>query len=119
MEAPFRRNTIHHGEFLVAWTRTANPFHDLGRPAAVFCALCLGNLVLIENWEQGRTKPKIWPWMLILMAACVAIGSSRWYGAVLIGALGFAILDLISVKLGKDIRHCLADAMLLTPLLFR
>ncbi len=107
------------GVFLVAWTRTANPFHDLGMPAAFFCALCLGNLVLIENWEQGRAKPKIWPWMSILMVACVAIGSSRWYGAVLIGAVGLSALDLFSAKLDGHVRHILADAMLLTPLLFR
>jgi hypothetical protein len=107
------------GVFLVAWTRTANPFHLLGKPAAVFCALCLGNLVLMENWEHGRTKPRIWLWMTILMVVCGVTGDSRWYGAVLVSACGLVILDLFSARIRHEIRHFLADAMLLTPLLFR
>jgi hypothetical protein len=107
------------GIFLVDWTRTASPARLLAFPAAVFCGLCLGNLALQENWERYRPTPRIWLPMAILIAACVALGNSRWYAAVAVSASGLAVLNFRGVKLEGNLRHILADAALLSPLLFR
>jgi hypothetical protein len=108
------------GVFLVEWIRTADPARTLTRPAAVFCALCFGNLILIESWEQGwLAAPRVWMLMPILIAACAVLGDTRWYLAVSASAFGLAILDLSGGRMDATVRHVLADALLLTPLLFK
>ena len=107
------------GIFLVAWTGTVNPWRVLGEPAVAFCALCLGNMMLIEWWEQGRFSARGWIWMLLLAALCTLPGHERWYAAVAAAALGLAAVDLCGGKLSQDARPLLADMLLFTPLLFR
>lgn len=107
------------GIFLVAWTLKPEPWQVLGLPAAAFGALCLGNLEFIERWEHGRSTAHGWIWMLLLCALCVLLGGSRWYFAVGISAAGLAALDRQRNLLSDDARHVLADAVLLTPLIFR
>jgi hypothetical protein len=107
------------GVFLVAWTSGSQPWRTLGWPAAVFSALCLCNLALIENWEQHRSTVRGWIWPLLLAVVCLGfVNSSRWFGAVAAGAAGLAILDFMKARLSPDARRVLADLVLLTPLLF-
>ena len=107
------------GVFLAAWTQTPRAWSILGWPAAAFCALCLGNLVSIERWEQGVATRGEWLWMTLLASLCAAGGYSRWYAGVALGAAAVAVLDFRSEKLSDNARRVLADAALLTPLLFR
>jgi hypothetical protein len=115
------------GIFLVAWTQTPNAWPVLGWPAAVFCALCLGNLLLIEGWEDswengwedGQSSARGWLWMLLLASGCLLRADLKWYAAVAGSAIGLALLDFRSRQLPEDARRVLADAVLLTPLLFR
>ncbi len=107
------------GIFLVAWTRSAHPWQTLGWPAAAFCAVCLGNITLVETWERGVANQRIWLWLLLIAAACAAFGDSRWYASVALSGVALALLDLRSQAISQDARRVLADAVLLTPLLFR
>jgi hypothetical protein len=107
------------GIFLVAWTGTVNPWPVLGEPALAFCALCLGNMMLIEWWEQGRFTARGWVWMVLLASLCALPGQARWYAAVAAAAIGLAAVDLYGGKLSRDARALLADMLLFTPLLFR
>jgi hypothetical protein len=106
------------GVFLVAWTGTASPVQSLGWPAAAFCALCFGNLVIIENWERNRRiKRRAGIWLSLLAVACIAAGHSRWYFAVAASAAGLAALILPGENISRNARRVLADAVLLIPLL--
>jgi hypothetical protein len=105
------------GVFLVAWTRTPKPWQSLSGPAVAFYALCYGNLVLIEKWEQGAATSQGWIWMGLLAAICALCGHSRWYAAVASSGVGLALLDFRGATLPQEVRRVLADAVLLTPLL--
>ena len=56
--------------------------------------------------------------MLAVLLAAAWWNGSRWYAAVGLSAAGLAVLDVLSARLARDVRHVLADAVLLTPLLF-
>ena len=107
------------GVFVVAWAGIVNPGRVLGGPALAFWALCLGNMMLIEWWEESRSTAQGWIWMVLLASACASLGHSRWYAAVAITALGLAAVDLCGAKLSRGARPVLADMVLLAPLLFR
>lgn len=107
------------GIFLVAWTSTPRPWSILWWPGAAFCALCLGNLLLVERWEQGLPSARAWLWMILLAAICLWLGDSRWYAAIASAAVGMAVLALDHARVSDDVRRVLADVALLTPLLFR
>lgn len=107
------------GVFLVAWTGVPNPWNTLAPAAASFCGLCLFNLVLIERWEDHDQAASASIWIAIAGVLCALLGSSPWFAAVACGAVVLAILDFQGGKLSQDARHLLADAALLTPLLFR
>ena len=106
------------GVFLVGWTRTPHPQRTLFWPAVFFCALCLGNLLLLETWETGRSTKRGWLWLLLLALSSCIPGFSAWYMAIGLSAAGLALLDLRGGALSATARHVLADAVLLTPLLF-
>ena len=82
------------GIFLVAWTGTVNPWRVLVGPAIALWALCLGNMMLIEWWEEGRSTARGWIWMVLLASSCALSGHSRWYAAVAVTALGLAAVGL-------------------------
>jgi hypothetical protein len=112
------------GTFLVAWTNTGHPFHQLLWPAAAFCALCLGNLLMIERWSQPslpHTRSTAHELAcLMLLCFCVFCGrSSTWFAAVMISAVALAALARWGRTISGDTICVLADAVLLTPLLFR
>lgn len=107
------------GIFLVAWTGTVNPWRILGPPALAIWALCLGNMMLIQCWEEDRSASRGWMWMVLLASSCALSGHSRWYAAVAASALGLAAVDLYRGRLSQDARPVLADMVLFTPILFR
>jgi len=107
------------GVFLVAWTRTPRPWQILGVPAVVFCALCLGNLVLLDRWDRGVTTARGWIWITALSVLCAWLGHSRWYAAAAASGFGLALLDFRGELFSENARRVLADAVLLTPLLWR
>ncbi len=102
------------GSFLVAWIGAARPLTSLGLPAAAFFALCLANLLMVESWEHGRELNSGWIAMAILCLCCL-----RWYWPVSVGAAALAGLSLGGRKISTEARCALADAVLLSPLLFR
>jgi hypothetical protein len=106
------------GVFLVAATGTTHAGTILIWPAAAFCALCVGNLLLVESWER-REKAHGWVWMAALCLLCLWAGDSPWFRAVAISAAGLGALALSGDRISADGRGVLADAILLTPLLFR
>jgi hypothetical protein len=112
------------GTFLIAWTGAGHPIKQLGWPAAAFCALCLGNLLMIEHWSsetrpQGTGIPRAWVWLLLLCLCLASARSSNWFTAIIFSAAGLCALARWGRKISGDARCVLADALLLTPLLFR
>ena len=112
------------GTFLIAWTGAGHPARQFVWPAAAFCALCLGNLLTIERWNCGtapraRVMPDGWIWLIFLGACLLGIRSSTWFGAIMASGAGLFALARWGRRISGDARCILADAVLLTPLLFR
>ncbi len=112
------------GTFLIAWTGAGQPVRQLGWPAAAFCALCLGNLLMIEHWSreaagQNRSFSHAWAWLILLGLCLASARSSSWFTAIIFSAAGLWALACWGRKISGDARCVLADALLLTPLLFR
>jgi hypothetical protein len=107
------------GIFLIAWTGTAHPRTQLVWPAAAFCALCLGNLLMIEKWERGQEALHGWIWPMLACACLACVRNSRWFAAIAASAACLAVLARCGRKISGDVRCTLADAALLSPLLFR
>jgi hypothetical protein len=105
------------GTFLIAWTGAGHPVRQLGWPAAAFCALCLGNLLMIEHWMANI--PLAWVWLLLLCICLVGARGSSWFTAIIFSAAGLCALAQWGRGISGDARCVLADALLLTPLLFR
>jgi hypothetical protein len=108
------------GTFLVASTEFPQRLF-LG-PALAFGALCLGNLHLVEDWEHNREKGQAWLRMALLGGICILLirqPESRWFGAVGISAALLAVLARWGKLVPREARCLLADAVLLSPLLFR
>ncbi|MFT6397362.1 MAG: hypothetical protein ACJAYU_002115 [Bradymonadia bacterium] len=78
-----------------------------------FAALCLGNMLLVED-ARARLP------LALLAGGSVALAFlSPWQAAVAASATLLFGLQLASGKFSSDARSILADAALLTPLLFR
>jgi hypothetical protein len=112
------------GTFLIAWSSAGHPVSQLLWPAAAFCALCLGNLVMIERWSQQplpHARSTVHELScLMLLGVCLFCGrSSTWFAAIMISAAALAALAHWGRTISGDARCVLADAVLLTPLLFR
>jgi hypothetical protein len=111
------------GVLLVAFTTAGDKWDVLVWPAISFFLLCLGNLVLIENWELQKSR-KGWLWMVALCLLCAWLFLDRmnqygWYSAILLSAAGLALLDALGSRLSQNARRVLADLVLLTPLIWR
>jgi len=112
------------GTFLIAWTGAGHPLRQLGWPAAAFCALCLGNLLMIGHWSRETNRPMeripgVWLWLLLLCLCLAGARNSSWFTAIIFSAVGLCALARWGRKISGDARCVLADALLLTPLLFR
>ena len=108
------------GVSLVAWpmVRTGADFLAI----ALFCLLCWMNCVGIEDWERGvRARSAV-----IYAAAVVALLAILFLPdrrpvlacAETASALGLVALDQISERISPEAARVLADAVLLTPILF-
>jgi hypothetical protein len=88
----------------------------------LFSGLCWINCVTIEDWEHGMaTRSSVW-----LLAALVAVAAAVLLreGRPVLGSaetasvLGLLVLDQVRTRLSRDALRVLADAALLTPVLF-
>jgi hypothetical protein len=105
------------GTFLIAWTGAGHSARQFVWPAAAFCALCLGNLL-----TRSASMPHGWIRVLfvVFLGACLlCLSSSSWFGAIMASGAGLCALARWGRKISGDVRSILADAALLTPLLFR
>jgi hypothetical protein len=87
-------------------------------PGALFAGLCLCNLILIELWEDGRDRRLLW----LAPAAVAALATVRpapWESAIALAGVLLAALAAAGARLSVPAKRVLADAVLLTPLLFR
>lgn len=112
------------GTFLIAWTSVGQPIRQLAWPAAAFCALCLGNLLLVGHWSRTSHHHSTsgWVWLLFVffaIAGVATIWSSSWFFAIVASAAGLCALAQWGRRIPGDARCVLADLVLLTPLLFR
>ncbi len=105
------------GVFLVGWTSTRGAFEVLSKPAVALAWLVLSNLVLIEGWEKRRSTRRMPWWIFLLLAALACQNFSQWYAAVAIAAAALAALDGLGARMPQNVRHVLADTVLLVPLL--
>ena len=94
------------------------PWHLL-LPAAVFAILCLCNLVLIELWERHAERRRIWlaPAAVAVLAMVRSTGS--WHNAIALSGVLLSALTISGPRITVGAKRILADAALLTPLLFR
>jgi hypothetical protein len=106
------------GVFLVPASGIPAPGYRLIWPAASFCALCLVNLLLVENWERHHRTTRGWFWMAALFIVCLP-GHSRWFHSIAVSAAGLAAFAVLDDRIPVDARCALADAVLLSPLLYR
>ncbi len=87
----------------------------------LFSALCWLNCVAIEQWEQG---PRGWSIasiaILVALAGLVLLHRHRpiLAGAEAMSLLALSLLDRARTRLSKDALRVLADAALLSPVLF-
>jgi hypothetical protein len=88
-------------------------------PGALFAALCLCNLLLIEVLERNPARRAVWlaPAAVALLAAVRPAGA--WHTAIAVSGLLLAALAVAAPRLSADALRVLADAVLLTPLFFR
>jgi hypothetical protein len=104
------------GVLLVSGT-WLSPWHLL-LPALLFAGLCLCNLVLMELWERHRENRFVWL-APAAVAAFAILRSGAWQNAVALSGLIMAVVAVSGPRLTVGVKSALADAALLTPLLFR
>ena len=108
------------GASLAAWPEVETVY-DIGS-ILLFSCLCWANCAAIEDWEHGREART----QVMVAAAIVAVTAAillREYRPVLgsaetAGALGLVALDRFRGRLSPSALRVLADAVLLTPILF-
>lgn len=98
---------------------TLLPLETLLLPAALFAALCTANLFLIQALHRGRIPP--WKWLLLASLAILPLltAASAFQHAIAASAAALCVLAFFGLKLETEKRRVLADAALLSPLLFR
>jgi hypothetical protein len=106
------------GVFLVAWSTSAVPPLALDAAALSFCALCIGNLTLLDTWDRGEAGTRLAIPLFVVTAICFAAGHLRWYEATGASAAALGLLALCGARIAQPLRRMLADAVLLTPVLF-
>jgi hypothetical protein len=124
------------GTCLAPWSRAADR-PALLLPGLFFALLCCLNCAIIEVWEwrdsgcllSAHPHPStVWLWravrpLLWTVAAGAALLLCRHpdhavFSSLLLSACCILLLDLRKQRLSADLRRVLADAALLTPLLF-
>lgn len=94
------------------------PLHLL-LPGILFAGLCLSNLVLVELWERHREYRLIWLAPAAIAALAVIRSNGGWDNAVALSGVLLAGIAISGRRVTVDAKCVLADAALLTPLLFR
>lgn len=107
------------GASVAAWNHLESPTDML--TVLLFSCLCWINCIAIEQWETGEGR-----WPVGLAAACVALGAILLLShdrpilasAETASALGFMLLERGRPRLSLDAQRVLADAALLSPVVF-
>ncbi|MBV8843409.1 MAG: hypothetical protein JO307_11420 [Bryobacterales bacterium] len=107
------------GASLAAWSYVRSPADIM--TVLLFSCLCWINCVAIEQWETGGGQ-----WPVGTAAACIALAAILFLhqqrpvlsSAEAASALGFVLLDRKRPGLSSDAVRVLADAALLSPLVF-
>jgi hypothetical protein len=107
------------GVFLIPWLGTLRPAEELALPAILFCATCFANLLMIQRWEQAEQARPAWILLVIILGLRGFIKGLPWFGAITVSAAGLGTLAWTGDRLSANAKGVLADAALLTPLLFR
>jgi hypothetical protein len=118
LKKPLAAMLFTSGVFLIAWAAMPRPGR-LGWAAIAFFALCFGNLLMIERWERGHSGLAVWIPLLLAGVPIVWIPASVWFAAILVSAAALAALARWGHRMPIRVRCVLADAALLSPLLFR
>lgn len=88
-------------------------------PALAFFALCTANMLLLEKWEQGA-RSRAWIPLALFALICIAAGTHlKWFQAIAASATLLSLVSFFEDRLSPSAASVLADAALLTPLLFR
>lgn len=88
-------------------------------PAALFAALCLCNLILIEYWESGGKRRAIWLAPAAVAGLAMLRSADLWQQAITLSGILLAAIAISGPRLTVAAKRVLADAALLAPLLFR
>ena len=88
-------------------------------PAGLFGGLCFCNLVLMELWERDEDRRLIWLGPAAVAGLAMVRPSGEWQDAVALAGVLLAGVATSGRRLSVDTKRALADAVLLTPLLFR
>jgi hypothetical protein len=106
------------GASVVAWNHLRSPADVL--TVFLFSCLCWINCAAIEHWESGSGR-----WPVSAAAACVAFSAAVLLkqrpilgSAEIASALSLIVLDRGRPSLSRDTVRVLADAALLSPLVF-
>jgi hypothetical protein len=107
------------GASLPAWVRVHKPSDVL--TVLLFSCLCWINCIAIEQWEHGSGRMPVGVVAgAVGLAALVLLPQHRpvLAGAEIASALAFVWLDRSRLRLSADALRVLADAALLSPILF-
>jgi drug/metabolite transporter (DMT)-like permease len=107
------------GVFLIAWLGSTHPADELALPAILFCAMCFANLLMTQRWEQSEQARPAWILLVIILGLRGLVRGLPWFGAITVSAAGLGTLAWTGDRLSANAKGVLADAALLTPLLFR
>jgi hypothetical protein len=88
-------------------------------PGVLFGCLCLCNLVLMELWEHDREPRLIWLAPAAVAGLAIVRSTGPWQNAVALSGVLLVIVAITGPRLTVGAKSVLADAALLTPLLFR
>jgi hypothetical protein len=88
-------------------------------PGALFAGLCLCNLVLMELWEHHQERRLMGLAPAAIAGLAILRSAGAWQDAVALSGVLLAAVTLSGPRLTADAKRVLADAALLTPLLFR
>jgi len=107
------------GATVSAWSRVQTSYDVL--TVALFSCLCWINCMAIEQWEGGEQR-----WPVAAWAACVGIAAVVLLhqarpilgSAEAASAVAFILLDRSHLRLSADALRVLADAALLSPVVF-
>lgn len=105
---------------VAAW----HPVRATVAPVVELALLCLGNMLLVEHWEHDRNgEPCLFGRSVLAVAFALPMATFAfapgWQASLATAALMLTAVEFTGESFSPDARSVLADAVLLTPLLFR